>query len=174
MKKKYIIAIILLTVINLSALGTMVYHRCFGKACLRHQAAEGKDFLCRQLCLSDSQMEQMHAIRQTCRKHINEINIRLQQKQSDLLDLLQVQDVDSFAVEVSLASIHAIQVDLQRRVIRNLLKEKAILTPKQQTRFFFIMKQRMLNVAGSDPIEGIDPTLQDCEEKCGVPDKNKM
>ncbi len=165
MKRKVIIVgIIFLVIINFSALATIGYHRCFGHG-EEGQCETGyseESYLCQQLSLSKSQAEKMKAFESSFYMQADKIGSTLLKMRNELVELLMVSEPDSEKIDVVLREIKSIQAELQKQVILYLLKEKEILTPEQQQKFFSIIKERLLREARHHQMNGLDPTGNNC------------
>ena len=147
MKKRYIIlGISLLVIVNLSALTTIGYHKwcSYREACHSKENDSVSKNLCQRLALSDSQREKMYECRASFCVKFNGINMRLQEKRSDLINLINVSKPDTAQILLVLHQINTMQAELQEQAVRNLLKEKEIFTPGQQERYISILKSQIL------------------------------
>lgn len=169
MRKKWIIfGISLLVIINLSALATMGYHRwCRYRVECRYRKIqlEEKTFY-QQLSLSNDQIEKMKTCRQSFLTQADQINSVLHQKRSELVDLLITSEPDSERIHIVLNHIDSMQAELHKSVIYYLLKEKELLTPEQQEKFFSIIKERILQDGRHHQVNGLDPLENGCNVKC--------
>lgn len=159
MKKKLIIlGILLLVIVNLSALATIGYHRCFGHGdkSPNETGYSEEGYLCQQLSLSKSQAEKMKTLESFFHMQADKIDSTLLKKRSELVELLMVSKPDSEKISATLKDIESTQAELQKQVIYYLLKEKEILTPEQQKKFFSIIKQRLLREASHHQTNGLD------------------
>ena len=169
MRRKWItLGVSLLVIINLSALATMGFHRwCRYRAECRHRKSlmEEKSFY-QQLALSDDQIEKMKSRRHAFLAQADRIGSLLHEKRIELVDLLMSPEPDSGNIHTLLAHIDSMQAELQRSLIHYLLKEKEMLTPEQQEKFFSIIKERILSDTDHHPANGLDPLEDNCKRNC--------
>lgn len=159
MKKKiFIWGIVLLTVVNVVALGTIAYHR-FGHVgeCDHENKHDRRDFLHQELVLSDAQAEQMKVLKESFQSNTNPIRAALRIKREQLLQLLTAAKSDRAKIDSVQSEIDSLQAELQRLVIDHLLDEKKILTPEQQSRFFSIIRERLMMEESQHEQNGLVP-----------------
>lgn len=159
MKKKLITwGIILLTLVNISALGTIAYHRFSHRGERHHENQHGRrDFLHRELALSDTQAEQMKVLKESFHSDANPIRTVLRTKREQLLQLLTAAESDRAKIGSVQSEIDSLQAELQKLVIDHLLDEKRILTPEQQSRFFSIIRERLMMEASHHEQNSLTP-----------------
>jgi Spy/CpxP family protein refolding chaperone len=164
MKKIYIIIVIgLLLIINLSALATLGYHRFVaGKADNPVCCQSGEDYLCQELALSSSQIEQMKAIKASFQARAEGISRQLFPKRAELVSQLKTVAPDSQQIRQLLQEISVLQTELQQQVIQSVLKQKAILNSGQQNRFFALISQRLIYESRCQQASGLNPLENNC------------
>lgn len=159
MKKKLITwGIILLTVVNITAFGTMAYHR-FSHHGERHHENQHdrRDFLHRELALSDVQAEQMKILRESFHSNSRPIRVALRTKREQLLQLLTAADSDRAKIYNVQSEMDSLQAELQKMVMAHLLDEKKILTSEQQSKFFSIIRERLMIGESHHEQNGLEP-----------------
>ena len=175
MKKKiFIVAIVLLLVINLSAFVTMTYNRLSHKKC--QMAREGESsgiYLCHELSLNDDQIEKVKSIRRSFSAQALEISRPLQEKRAELVNLLSQAQPDNYQIDATARTIDSLQAELHRKVIKYLLKEKDVFSPEQQEKFFSIINQRLncnASPHGSQGLNMMDNCVEECDttENCSI------
>ena len=169
MRKKILIIILaLLIVINLSAFITFTYNRyCFAhKSCAAKGADRAEMFLCRELALSDAQIEEMHSLNQEFHQQADSISLALFEKRSDLLKMLSVSTVDMNKIEKQQDEINKLQAELQKRVIVHLLKRKQKLTPEQRQKLFSILMDRLNSHANCRKEINTNYIESSCDTNC--------
>lgn len=146
MKKKLLIwGIVLLTIVNIAALGTIAYHSlCYYRERHHENRHTQRDFLHRELTLSDTQAEQMKVLKESFHSNANPIRAALRTKREQLLQLLTAAEPDRVRIGDVETEIDSLQAELQKIVIDHLLSQKEILTPKQQSKFFSIIRERLI------------------------------
>lgn len=167
MKRKVLyIALGLLIIINLTAFATLTYHRCCGRydECVLAEKKEQGRYLCQQLSLSESQINDMDMISKNFHVHADSIRMILSVERSELIDMLSESDMDVNEINNQLEEINSLQSELQKLVIHQILQKKDTLTSEQQTIFFSILKKRFQRQSTCNKSSNI---LQDeCNPKC--------
>lgn len=135
----------LLTLVNVTALATIGYHR------LRpHSARHDLDappqirLLDGDLGLSGEQEAQLSLLRDSFQAKIEPIRTSLSAGRQELVGLLTLPETDRNQVEELLGRINSLQTEMQRAVIDHLLAEKAILTPEQQSTFLARIRESLV------------------------------
>lgn len=145
MKKNIVILfLVLLTIINVAALATIAYHRFHFK---RHFPPIGRpdipmNFIKQELDLNEEQVKEFEAHTKRFKEETEPILDSLRAKRMDLMDEMAAEKPSMDKLDKLTEEIGALQVALQKKTIRNLLKEKSFLTPEQQQKFFSIFKER--------------------------------
>lgn len=139
MKKRLIaFGIILLVVINISALATLIYNRWF-KAQRLDLAADSSESLTaiqKKMSLSTEQLERMHELRSSFENEIDGILVQMQEKRKALVAETKKAKPDIALIDQLIDEIGNLQSKVQKRTIRNLLKDKSIMTPAQREKYF--------------------------------------
>ncbi|MFZ5517480.1 MAG: Spy/CpxP family protein refolding chaperone [Candidatus Zhuqueibacterota bacterium] len=171
MKKVWLIALILLLVINLSAFVTMTYNRLNYRKCQMAGAGEtGGIYLCQELCLNSNQVEKVKTIRRAFSTQSDEITLPLQQRRAELVQLLAQTPTDSVRIFAVAATIDSLQGELHRQVIQYLLKEKEVFSPDQQQKFFSLIEARLNCPAGHHSSQQLN-LMDSCAEQCDTTTK---
>jgi Spy/CpxP family protein refolding chaperone len=97
-----------------------------------------------QLDLSAEQLERFTAERDKFHGNLRELGQAIRSKQVELIDLLATDNPDHQAIESKQGEIHAMQTAVQDRVIVHFLQASAQLNPEQRTRFFQLIKERIV------------------------------
>ena len=151
MKKKFIIyALLILTVINLAALGTFLSHRF--RSCARsrvgHMQAEGFEQVKRELSLSAEQMVKFQGHGKAFHAEIDSLSAQQNDLRRQLIQELAAPTPDRKRLSEINERINRLQFEAQERVINHLLDVKAILSPEQQEKFLSIILQRLTSSTG--------------------------
>jgi len=151
MKKKFIIyALIILTVINLAALGTFLFHRF--KGCSRSQAdhrqAEGFEQVKQELSLAAEQITKFREFRKSFHAELDSLSVKQNDLRRQLVQELAATAPDRERLSEINERINRLQIEAQERVIEHLLEVKAILDPGQQEKFLSIILQRLTSSTG--------------------------
>ena len=147
MKGKSLIFVLILSLaINASILGTMGYHY-YRDASLAKGApcplSPAHQHLYQDLGLSTLQLAQMEPIARKFHERLADLGAAMKGKNGGLVELLGQKDVDQSQAERLRKEIAGIQDEIQREVIAHIIESKKILDPKQQERFFALMRQSM-------------------------------
>ena len=168
MKKRSLIALIVLVVINLSALATMSYHRyCrYRETCRIGKQAESCGYLCEILGLSDRQTTAIDTLRRRFEIEAGNEYRELARFRRLLMDELSCPRPDTLKLDTLCFRIAAAQTRLQKRVVRNILNEKMILDPDQRARYLDLIRSRMLDEGNAAQPIPSNITEQDCDIYC--------
>ena len=146
MRSKWLILILILSLaINSAVLATVGYHY-YRDASNTPSApcpmSPGDSHLYQSLGLSNLQLSKMEPLAQKFHERLAELGVRMEEKKETLTDLLQ-KDSDPASIENLRKEMAGIQDEIEKEVIVHILESKKILDPKQQQRFFDLMRQRM-------------------------------
>ncbi len=142
MKKIAVILLVLLTVINVAALGFFLHHRF---ADLRTQRPAPHRRLARELKLEEEQVRQMRNVRKDFRRRSQPIRASLCHNHRALIEHLQAASVDTSTIDSLLGQISTLQASMHREAIYAMHREGEKLDPDQRARFYGILKQRICN-----------------------------
>ena len=145
-KKSLIVVLVLSLAINASILGTMGYHyysNSFFTSSAPCPLSPAHQHLYQDLGLSAPQLAQMEPIAEKFHERIADLGGAMKGKNSRLVELLKQKDVDPGQIEGLRKEMAGIQDEIQKEVIIHILESKKILNPKQQERFFSLMRQSM-------------------------------
>ncbi len=133
-------AVVILLVVNLTALGVMVYNRWLNPELTCPGA--GFERLKRELSLSREQEEQLLENRSDFHSRIDALYVQLQEERINLVEALRNEESDYGELMDIIKRINAYQVQAQEQVVEHLLEVKNILKPEQQDIFFSIVRGR--------------------------------
>ena len=148
MKKKLIIwGVVLLTAINVAALTTSAYnHWDRDDSSRREDRREGRRSSWEErFDLSASQSEQMKVQHEVLVEKIRPLRDVMQGKRDHFYELVMVTAPDRAAIDRVQDEMDSLQADIKRLVIDNMLAQKEILTPEQQSQFFNMIKKQYGN-----------------------------
>jgi len=143
-KRLWTRGLILLVVINLSALVTFAYNRWFrvtGKPPDAGQAMT--EPISRQLCLNGHQERCIRDIRFSFDAETEVIQTRMQGKRRAMVEELKKESPDGATLDKLIEDISRLQADIQKKAVLNLLKEKEVLTDEQKETFFRIFEDHV-------------------------------
>lgn len=144
MKKKFIYLIIVITLINLTALGTILYQRwltpnesaCGPKGESRFEQVE------HELALTPTQLERFEEIRRDFHSRIDSLNHLLKRQNRILLKIIWEPQPDDARIDSLLNRISHLQMESQHLVIWHFYQFKEVLTPEQWQKFYGIVAER--------------------------------
>jgi len=140
-KRWFLLALILLTVVNLSALSAMVYRRwcahCDRQACCA--AMKGEKTLQEKLDLTPGQSASMETLHAKFKAAAKVRAVAMEKEQIALTQEMMKAEPDSTAVTAILKRISDSQAELQRQSVDHLLAQKIILSPGQQQKLFALV-----------------------------------
>lgn len=145
MKKKiFTYVVFILMVVNLTALGAMVYHRIFkavdASPCGKPE--KGFERVKRELSLSPEQEKNLLEYREACHSIIDSLSTPLQEERRLLVDELKQEDPDLNRLIEIVERINLLQLKAQTKIVKHLLEVKNVLEPEQQGKFFKIVMER--------------------------------
>jgi len=146
MKKRitaYLVAIV--TVINLSSLGTILYMKYNRNTAPTPTVHSDTGFAAirEKLNLSPSQNEKFNLIRSDLRKSFDSVNAKVVILRKEMLaEVWETQQSDRQKIERILSEFSQLQLETQRAVINQFLRYKAILTPEQAEKFYRIISEK--------------------------------
>jgi Spy/CpxP family protein refolding chaperone len=148
-------AAIILTVVNLAALGTLLYNRWSGRqpSSLTDQRDQRFEQMKREIALSAEQAGQLDAYRGTFHAELDSLSLQLVAARTQLAHVLLENKLDTTRVNSILDNIGRLQSSAQRKVISHLLSVKSILNSDQQKNFFAIVLERFSS-ASDQPMPG--------------------
>lgn len=136
-EKLWKVGLILLIVINVSALLTFAYNRWLREAGERPAASPAlADPLTGQLCLSGHQEKCIRDIRFAFDSEIGKIQAQMREKRRAMVEEMKRESPDSASIDKLIEEISVLQAEIQKKAVLNLLKEKEVLTPEQKETFF--------------------------------------
>ena len=168
MKRRLLIFGLTLSVaINIGVLGSAGYRWLKISGEEKHHREGGHapmGFLGKELSLSQSQAREMESLRKDLEPKMEEIKVKLREKRVQLVNLLMESEPDLEKLNIQLSEIESLQTELQKLVIDHLLREKKILSPEQQKRFFSIISKRLCP-EGRHQDEGLLPMTEKSKEE---------
>ena len=145
MKKRYIIiAMVLLFVINITALATLSYNRWFKpwpSPDEQWNRSESWQELQTQVSLSAQQSQTMQNLRLSFEKEVASLRQQMWEKRNFLLEEARNPNPNLNRIDSLIEEIGTLQADIQKKSVRNLLKDKEILSPGQQEKYFSLFKE---------------------------------
>jgi Spy/CpxP family protein refolding chaperone len=167
-RKLFLLGLILLSIINVAALGTWIYHRYHRRPQAVYDAhtATPTMLLCRELNLSSEQMERVQLLRKTFHQSVGPTSQALLTKRMALIDQFMFDKPDTIQINQIVQEIAGLQIKLQNQVVHYIAQEKKILQPEQQQRFFEILKTRLLREARYHGAQDLNLVNLSCRNRC--------
>jgi Spy/CpxP family protein refolding chaperone len=145
-KKLLIVSLVLLFVINITALATLSYNRWFKPAPLSDSPGDQPESLQKlktEISLTPHQSQTLQGFRLSLERELESIRQQISEKRNALLEEARNPSPDMNRIDSLVEEIGALQTQIQKKSVRNLLKDKRILTPRQQERYFSLFEQHM-------------------------------
>jgi Spy/CpxP family protein refolding chaperone len=142
MKKKwFILGIILITIINLSALGTLMYNHWDNQntSGLSNDTVSHGCYMKRHLNISDDQVSNLDASENMYRQKVDLISRQIIENRADLVSELLKEKSDTIRIVQILKRIDSLQSLIQMDVVHRLINEKNMLTPEQRSGYFSLV-----------------------------------
>ncbi len=136
--------IILITIINLSSLGTMLYLRMsdgnnFDRAKWQKQRFEKVK---RELNLTETQVAQFNKIKKDFHIRLDSLDERYELLRKELINSISHDSAENPKTELILKEFGELQNETQRWIVKHFYRFKAVLTPAQSEKFFAILMHR--------------------------------
>jgi len=137
-------ALLLLIVVNVSALVTFAYNRWVREP-VRPRTAERAlaDVFTRELCLSGQQAKCIKDFRFAFDSEISDIQARLREKRLALVEELKKGSPDGAILDKLIEDTSRLQAEIEKKAVENLLKEKEVLTDEQKATFFRLFEEHV-------------------------------
>ena len=132
-----------LLVINLVALGSMLFHRWSGPKCSPGAMGRGLEQLKKELSLSAEQVSKMRSFQSAFHSELDVLSAKILDERKRLVELLEQEEPSSARLEGVVEDINRLQLEAQKKVAAQLLAVKSVLTREQQKKFFKIVLERL-------------------------------
>lgn len=144
-KRLFIIAMVLLFVINITAITTLSYNRWIKpwSQSDRWEQAEGWQDLQAHVALNPQQSQTMRNQRLSFELDVQSLRHSMWEKRNALMQETRNQAPDLDRIDTLIEEIGALQIDIQKRSVRNILSDKKLLTPGQQEKYFSLFEEHM-------------------------------
>jgi Spy/CpxP family protein refolding chaperone len=145
-KKLLIVSLALLFVINITALATLSYNRWFKSLPLSEDQwdqSESWQKLQTEMSLTPRQSQTMQDLRLSLEREVESIRQQMSEKRNALLEEARNPSPNMNRIDSLIEEIGVLQTHIQKKSVRNLLKDKKILTPRQQERYFSLFEEHM-------------------------------
>jgi Spy/CpxP family protein refolding chaperone len=138
-----ILFLVILTIINVTALVTIAYHRFHFK---RPFPSTGRpdihmDFMKQELDLNEEQIKKFESHRERFRIETEPILDSTRAKRKELMDEIAAEKPNVDKLDKLMEEIGALEITLKKKTTAHLLEGKAFLTPEQQKKFFSLFDE---------------------------------
>lgn len=145
--------VVILAVVNIAALGTIVYERMTAPSHRMFRPGQGEQFegpegpMRKMLNLTPEQMEVLKASRDSLASQMRAYHEELNAKRQELFTEMGKADPDTQLVYRLVDEIGQIQTIMQKQVVGNMLKDGAILDPHQREMLLRSIERRSFDQA---------------------------
>ncbi len=143
-KKAFIYFLLIITIINLSSLGVILYQRSKISSLPNARGQKVFDQVKREVKLTPGQMEQFQKLRIAFHTQLDSLSANVEQKNKLLAAEIEKDNPDTLIISQLIRDISAMQIKSKYLVIHHFFLIKKILTKKQREKFFNIVLQRFL------------------------------
>ena len=143
--KVMIYGLVFLIAINIAALLTFAYNRWHvrEKSSQALDPARTIDSVRKELNLTLQQAHKMIDHRNSYQQQIKPEILKIQEKKRQLFDELRSEKPDQSRINSFIDEISLLQAEIQKKAVKNFLKEKSILDKNQQKHYFSICEQHV-------------------------------
>jgi len=147
MKKYGIYLIIILTLVNLVALGTMLFQRriASGRQPRTEMRMSRFEIIRSELDLTPAQVARFEEIRFTFHSRLDSLNQTLEGSRSQLLEEIWLPQPSDTRIDSLINQINQVQMESQRLIIWHFYQFREELTPAQWQKFYGIVADRFKN-----------------------------
>ncbi len=145
MRKTLTVILAVVAVVALSMLSTFAYEHWLSNRHRheRHDAGHPFALLRGELALTKEQMTRLEAGRKEFEGELKEERAQLREKRTALMEALRAEAPDTSVIDRLTEEIGAVQIVLEKRMIRHMLREETILTPEQRQRLHSLFRKHM-------------------------------
>lgn len=167
MKKRITIyLIVIVTLINLSSLGTILYLKLTEEDNVAQSVLPGSRFelMKKELELTPQQLDQFEKIRTELHTRLDTLDARSYSLRKEMLsEIWQTQKPDSQKIENILQQFSQLQLETQRWIVQHFYKFKEVLTPEQAEKFYKIVSERFPGQQRNPGLRRMIDKQEDCE-----------
>ena len=150
MKKKFIpLTLAFLFIINVTGLAALAYNRWMRspEPYLPEATLLTPEALQEPIALNQEQVQQMKSLRSDLENNITSLREQMQEKRQRLIQEARQSHPDLAAIDQVIDEISGLQANIQKKTIRNLMRDKQLLNPAQQSRYFSLFENRVRSMA---------------------------
>ncbi len=138
------LALLLLIVINISALLTFAYNRWVRESGGPPAASPDRaDTIAHELCLNGQQAKCIRDFRFAFDSEIGDIQAQLREKRLAMIEELKKASPDGATLDKLIEDAGRLQAKIEKKAVENLLKEKDVLTDEQKATFFRLFEEHV-------------------------------
>ncbi|MCX6173969.1 MAG: Spy/CpxP family protein refolding chaperone [Ignavibacteriales bacterium] len=166
MKKRITIyLIVIVTLINLSSLGTIIYLKWMAanNASVSILPENRFESIKQELKLTPQQIEQFEKIRTEFHSKLDTLDTKFESLRKEMLKEIWQSEVSSQKLEGILEQFSRQQVESQRWVVQHFYQFKKVLTPEQSEKFYKILTERFQGQQRNPGINQMPNRKKDCE-----------
>lgn len=145
-KNKFITyGLVFLTAINITALLTLAYNRWYvqEKSSQSSDPARTVESVRKELNLTAQQTHKMIDHRNSYQQQIKPEMEKIQEKKRQLFEEIRSEQPNQSRINSFIDEISRLQAEIQKKAVKNFLKEKSILDKNQQKHYFSICEQHV-------------------------------
>lgn len=146
MKKKIIpLALAFLFIINITGLAALAYNRWVKsyEPIPLQEPLLTPEALQEPIALNREQVRQMRSLRSALEDNITSLREQMQEKRQSLIQEARQSEPDLATIDRVIDEISDLQANIQKKTIRNLMQDKQLLNPTQQSRYFSLFENRV-------------------------------
>lgn len=157
--------IVLVTLINLSSLGTIIYLKWVAKNNASFSVLPENRFeiIKEELKLTPQQVEQFEKIRTGFHSKLDTLDTKFETLRKEMLNEIWQSEADSQKIESILEQFSRQQIESQRWVVQRFYRFKEVLTPEQSEKFYKILTERFQGQQRNPGLSQMPNRKKDCE-----------
>lgn len=167
MKKRIMIyLLVIVTLINLSSLGTIIYLKWAAKNDMSESVLRNNRFgiMKEELELTPLQLDRFEKIRTELHSRLDTLDTKFTSLRKEMLsEIWQTQEADSQKIENILEQFSKLQSEVQRWIVQHFYKYKEVLTPEQSEIFYKIVSERFPGQQRNPGLRQMIDKQEDCE-----------
>ncbi len=151
MKKKVIpLTLAFLFIINITGLVALAYNRWIKSSDPVSPSQESRlslEALQEPIALNQEQIRQMRSLRSTLEDNIISLREQMQEKRQQVIQEARQSEPDLIMIDRFIDEISSLQAAIQKKTVRYLMRDKQLLNPTQQSRYFSLFENQVRRMA---------------------------
>ena len=146
MNKKFIpLTLTLLFIVNVTGLAALAYNRWVRSPEPQLPVATllTPEALQEPIALNQEQVKQMKNLRSALEDNILSLREQMQEKRQRLIQEARQPEPDLAEIDRVIDEISVLQANIQKKTVRNLMRDKQLLNPTQRSRYFSLFENRV-------------------------------